>query len=408
MNETRGIAASVRRLLELSGQELFIIAIYLIVTGLFRASQNAAQTTMPLIGHDLLGIGVGQIGLVATIWGGASVVTNIFIASIRGSSRYIFVGGLIAFPFGILALVFSHTYLQLIASILLLAISGGIVMPALASSSATLGSVSSKRGAVAFTVALSLSLAIGPLIEASVLRASHDSLRIALAFFVPLAAVGSVLGILKLGRTKDQPSSGSSTGQRAYVLFRQRDFRDAVFSLALYQFPFVAIINFGAILARTRFGASAAFSQEALTSFFLVSFISRAVLLFHPTKNRDKTWLRGAAILTILGVVIVGLAGSSLWFVVAMGLLGIPHGLTYPLALNLLNESATPDQLAKGNSILSATTGLISLTGPFVIGLLSASFGISTMFLLMALPTIGFSMPLFFHHHKTASGAPVL
>ncbi len=395
VNETRGIAASVRRLLELSGQELAVISIYLIATGLFRASQNAAQTTMPLIGHDLLGIGVTKIGLLATIWGGASVVTNLTIASLKRAHRSIFIVGLGAFPFGILAVVLSRTYFELIAAVLLLAISGGIVMPALASSSASLGSVSSKRGAVAFTVALSLSLAIGPLIEAGALHLSHDSLRMALAAFIPLAAIGSVLGISKLGRVDPQSVEKSSKGTTAYVLFRERGFRDAVFSLALYQFPFVAIISFAAILARSRFGSSAAFSQEALTLFFLVSFLSRAFLLLHPTKDKDIEWLRASAIFTIVGIVIIGIASSSIWYVVAMILLGVPHGLTYPLALNLLNETAEPQQLAKGNSILSATTGMISLAGPFVIGLLSARFGISTMFLLMVVPTLLFSAPLF-------------
>ncbi len=395
MNETRGIAASIRRLLELSTQELIVISIYLFATGLFRASQNAAQTTMPLIGHELLGIGVTRIGLLATIWGGASVATNLTIASLRRAHRSIFITGLVAFPFAMLALVLARSYLELIVSVLLLAVSGGIIMPALASSSANLGSVSSKRGAVAFTVALSLSLAIGPLIESAALHLSHDSLRLALASFIPLAAIGSGLGVAKLGKVETKVGERGGQDSTAYILFKERGFRDAVFSLALYQFPFVAIISFAAILARSRFGSTAAFSQEALTVFFLVSFASRAFLLLHPTKERDLDWLRVSAILTIVGVVVIGLSTNSIWFVVAMVLLGVPHGLTYPLALNLLNETATPSQLAKGNSILSATTGMISLAGPFVIGLLSARFGISVMFLLMVIPTLLFSAPLF-------------
>lgn len=379
----------------MSAHELALISIYLLATGLFRASQNAAQTTMPLIGHNLIGIGVTKVGLLATIGGGASVLTNLVMASLKRSRRSIFVAGLGAFPIGVLAVALSRTFLELVAAIVLFAITGAIVMPALASSSASLGSVSSKRGAVAYTVALSLSLAIGPLIEAGALRLSHDSIRIALTTFVPLAVVASILGISKLGKINSTQRETKTRERSAYVLFRERGFRDAVFSLALYQFPFVAIINFAAIMAKSRFGSSAAFSQEALTAFFIISFLSRAFLLIHPTKESDIDWLRASAVATVLGVLLIGLAGTPVMFLVAMVLLGIPHGLTFPLALNLLNETVEHEQLAKGNAILSATTGLISLVGPFVIGLLSARFGISKMFLLMAVPTLIFSIPLF-------------
>jgi MFS family permease len=397
MEETRGVTSALRRIAQLSAADLLLLMSYLLVTGLFRSGQNAAQTTAPLIAHDQLNLGPGVIGLVIAAGGAASLGTNLLLASVKRVHPKVLFLGLATAPLAAGLLVLAHSTPIFILAIVLLGIAGGIAMPGLASAAGHLGSISTTRGVVAFTVALSASLAIGPLLEAGVLHLSSGSLRAGVLTFVPLMAVAAVIGARKLTPPAQLPHRKGPAPSRksGWILFHNPLFRAAATSLSLYQFPFIALVTFGAILARTHYGATAAVAQLGFTAFFVTSFLSRVLLLIHPPRSTELRLLRIASFATLIGVVGLGIGHGELWYFATMAVLGVPHGLTYPLSLALVSQAAAPSEFTQANSLLSATTGVITLVGPLITGYLSSRFGIAQMFVFMAVPTILFSVPLY-------------
>ncbi|MHB1615240.1 MAG: MFS transporter [Actinomycetes bacterium] len=385
------------------------------IAALFRASQNAAQTTAPLLGHQVLLLGPGVIGLVVTVGGLAAVLTNLVLVgrrSHRGLGVLLGVG-LSLLTVSLVVLATATSLPEFVAAALGLGAAGGLVMPVLPTLLGSLPGIDAGRSMAMYSVALSASLAAGPLLESGVLRLASGSLPAGLLAFVPLGALAIALTLVVRpggpvragsfpGPAPTQPVHGSERrpARTRLVLRGNRRLRWALTSQLLYQVPFVAVVAFGALLARDLYGVSVADAQLGFTVFFLASLAARLVLVWHPAGERSVLVLRGSAVLTLAGVGVLASGGAgrvhgTLALFLAMGLLGVPHGTTYPVSLALVAQAVPLAMLARANSMLAAATNLVGVTGPVVLGALIEQVGYRGMMLLVGLPVLALGIALF-------------
>ena len=96
-----------------------------------------------------------------------------------------------------------------------------------------------------------------------------------------------------------------------------------------------------------------------------------------------------SAVVSYLGVALLGLGRSEATLFVGLGLLGLPHGLVYPVALALIAEETPPERLAHANAVFSAWTAAATVVLPLLLGGLAALGGFRTMFLALLVPVVG-------------------
>jgi MFS family permease len=168
-----------------------------------------------------------------------------------------------------------------------------------------------------------------------------------------------------------------------------RNFRLALTGELIYAAPFAAIVVFGALLARHEYGLSPAATEVAFGVFFVISFVVRAVLVWQSPIRHKLALFRVAAILTLVGLAVVATGHSFAVLLVAMALLGVPHGLTFPLTMGLVAEGRHRDELASINAHLSASVQAVNLALPLLLGFGIDEIGYRPMFLLLLVPVAG-------------------
>ena len=183
-----------------------------------------------------------------------------------------------------------------------------------------------------------------------------------------------------------QPAPSGRVQFRATL--REPAFRVALLGQLVYAAPFTAIVVFGALLARHDYGVSPTGTQVAFGAFFVVSLLVRLAIVRHSPIPRKLALFRAGTLLTLVGIVLLALGHSEAVLLCAMGVLGVPHGLTFPLTLGLVAEDRPQAELASVNAHLSASVQVVNLGLPLLLGVGIDAIGYRTMFLVLAAPVI--------------------
>lgn len=375
----------------------------LLVTALFRASQNAVQTMIAPLGDEVLRLSPSVVGLAVTFVGAAAVVANLLLVT----RLYLFrlhrlaTFGLVALTVAILGMVFGDSILLFLTASAVLGISGGLLMPVFATLAARVPGVKRDRALAAYAVALSAGLAVGPLIESVLLSSNGGSLRKSVLSFAAIPLVAAVL-MLFVRLSAGTTSNLKQDTRYPASLLLNAPLRLAVVGQLLFQIPFVSLVTFGALVAHSLYGASASLAQLAFSAFFGVSFAARIALVWKPIKNNVLA-LRIAAVTTLLGITLLGTCHSILLLMIAMGLLGLPHGVIYPISISLIAKGTASVDLAKANSILFISTSVVSVVGPFLLGVIVSNLGYRLMLGLELMPVVVLAIVLFKTHLENDS-----
>lgn len=387
---------------------------WLVVVGLlvaaacFRATQNMALTTFSLLAHDALGLQVGAIGGLAAAAAVVTVVVNAAVASRVpvDRSRLAAAGGVALLVPSLLLLGTAHSFWVLGLGALLLGLGGGVVFPALATAIGQVEAAARERALALFTLTLSASLAVGPLLESGILGLAHQNVRSPYLVFLVLPCLG-VAALVLLGRERSGAATAGMSGDSARatteVALRRRGlaalrrsplgnpgWRVAVNGQLLYSIPFAAITVFGAVMARIAFGVTPEQAQLGFSCFFVTSLGARAMVAWQAPITHKIPLLLGSGGLTAVGLLLLAAGHGFAMLLLAMGILGVPHGLTFPIVLAQVAASAAPGRLAGANAALLAVSNSSSIVVPAVLGVLIPVTGYRGMALLLLLPVIGF------------------
>lgn len=370
--------------------------IFLITVALFRATQNAVQTTYAPFGQNVLHLLPSLTGFAVTLIGIVGLIANLLLVSRFKPQhlRRVAITGLVALSLGISLVVFGNSVPAYMISALLFGITGGFMRTGLATLAGRIPGVSHDRGLAAYTVALSASLVIGPSAESVIIHANHDSLSSTLLAFAPLPLLASVLLWFLPMRTPKPAEITRVATSRAH-LRENSSLRLAITGQMLYQIPFIAITTFGVLLSNELYGASLATAQISFTIFFSLSFITRLSLVWRPPRERVKMLIQLSGLLTLAGLLILNVGHNMIFLMLGMSLLGIPHGLMFPLSISLIARGTNPEDIPKANATLFATTSIISVVSPTLLGFVISNFGYHGMLLLVIVPVVIFTIVLF-------------
>jgi DHA1 family multidrug resistance protein-like MFS transporter len=422
----------------------------LVVTFLARASQNMAGTTAPLLGRSVLHLGVATIGDDTAVAAVVQVATMALVAS-RVPPRRALAGlaaGVALLAAGVALLAAADGGSLFLAALVAGGVGGGLTFPSLMTAIGRVGAERRDQRLAFYALALGASLVAGPLAEAAVLDAAGGSLRVAFVAFLPLlvgalavvgrralvvaggglarsggglarsaggspaagegagegagedAGEGASTAVADLSEGADdahlrraaRPVPGASPGSARDVrLLGIGGYRVALVVLLLYQIPFVALVTFGGLLGREAYGLGSTGVQLSFALFFAVSFAIRLAVARRRRVERKILAFRVAAACSAAGLIVLGTGRGVPSLLAGMALLGIPHALTYPLAIALVAEETPGVALGRANAELAASVGVSAVVLPSAIGFLVRASGFRTTFVLLALPVLAFA-----------------
>ncbi len=241
---------------------LWFVGLILGLTFLFRMSNNMVQTTAPLLGHDVLHMSNQEIGILASTFGGAVVLATFTINSwVRcyQIERAIGIGFvLLALTFPIYA--FVNSFWELVIVFGLSGFASGIIQPFLLTLITKYSTVAQRdRSLALYTLALSFSLILGPLLEALVLQRDQDNLRVTFTLFTLIPVLGIILSGISIfegprASSISQPipspiKNRASIRTRLTDLSKNRTYLVAIIGNMTYVIPFVVIVTFGGVYA---------------------------------------------------------------------------------------------------------------------------------------------------------------
>lgn len=393
----------------------FLVAL----TVLGRAAQNIGQTTYPLEGRQLLGVGNGLLGTMTAVGGliGVAIAATVGARVTPANAlRMLAVGQVMVLAAFVAFALPAGGTVSLWAGAVLVWGGGGLVFPATMTAVGTGVTDNPSRSMAVMAVGLSIGLTGGPLLEAGVLRLLAESLRGTFAALLPLPAAATVLTVIGAAARRRRPppaiarahrDSGevdarmadgapgelppaghrraSGSGHRP-ALLRLGPYRLALATLLTYQAPFAALVAFGGLLATRADGATPSGAELGFGVFYTVSLLVRLLVVRLSPIRHLRTALVAAIVTTAGGLAVLGTAHLFAVLLVGMALLGAPHGLTFPLATSILAEHIDHDTLGRANARLVASTNSASVVVPLLCGWLAAAVGYRDTFLLVELP----------------------
>ncbi len=356
------------------------IVVILITTIAVRGSNNMIQTTVPLLAHYNFGFPKYEVGYLSSLFGIASFLATTYInpRMSAGLRRVVFMVSSAVYTLVILAFFFTSSIMLWPLN----AASGaltGLLMPNLITSAGLFRDRKIRERSISlYTTALSISLIFGPSLESYILKIFP--LEYAFLFFAPFGLVASVLSpFIRF-------PSGEPVRQKRKFEFRS-GFNKAVFLNLSYNIPFILITVFAGIYAHTDLGVSYSTVTLYYTVFFTTSFFSRLFLsVRRPAENMHFVVALTMA-LTLAGLTIIFFSTDSLIFGIAMAVMGIPHGLSFPVSLVYISRDYEPELRHSANSYFFSAMTVVMVAGPILGGYAIQSIGFRLTFLFL-LPVI--------------------
>lgn len=394
----------------------FLVAL----TVLGRGAQNIGQTTYPLVGRQLLGVGNGAIGTMTALGGLAGVAVAATVGArvtAANALRMLAIGqAMVLAAFVCLAVPAGGTPALWAGAVLVWA-GGGLVFPAAMTAVGTSGTGNRSRAMAVFAVGLSVGLTGGPLLEAGVLHLLSESLRATFAALLPLPLAATLLSIIgaavhgRSGSSGGRSEEATDAGVMALLvadgaagelppraggqaprpklrpgLLRLPAYRLALAVLLMYEAAFAALVAFGGLLATRADGATSSGAELGFAAFYTVSLLVRLLVVRLSPIRALRPILVASVIVTAGGVAVLGTVHHYDLFVVGMGLLGAPHGVTFPVASSIVAEHVDHLTLGRANARLMASTDSAAVVVPLAFGWLAAAAGYRTTFLVLELP----------------------
>jgi predicted MFS family arabinose efflux permease len=356
----------------------FIVITLLIIlatTILVRGSNNMLQTTLPLLVTYNFGFSKFLVGILGAIFGLSTFFTTVVNARLNPKKRRVaFISSMILYT-----IVFFLYFLTDPFFVWLVTIASGatlgFMMPNLVTAAGLFPDKNVRERSISlYTTSLSLSLIIGPLYESYLLKILP--LRDSFILFLPLAAVA-----LCLSPFIHFPVESNKNIKKRFSL--NYGFRTAVYLNLSYAIPFILITLYAGIFAKSVLGASLSDVTLYYTAFFSTSFLSRLTFSLKKNKSGMIVPVFLTMVLTLIGLGLIYISSEIIIFVIALALLGIPHGLSYPLSLLYLTRSYEPDDRNSANSYFFSINTIVMVAGPIIGGYTIQIIGFRETFLLI-------------------------
>ncbi|ARM75076.1 MFS transporter [Acidianus manzaensis] len=355
-------------------QFIQILLVIVSMTFAIRASNNMIMTTIPLLSKYYFHFTQTEVGIISGALSlGTFISSGIINSKLKSNSRRkLFISSSIGYAIILPIFYFVNSDTIWLVSILA-GITLGAIMPNIINSAGLLEDRKARERLLSiYTLALSASLVAGPAIETAIL--SFYPIPFVFLFFAPLGIAAAILSFFI--KFPEEKKEGNATKIK---VFENPGFKTAVINILAYNIPFSVILAFGGIYAVEYLHVSYAGATGLLSTFFVTSFLARIYLSIKPP-NSVRLHAYTAISMTVLGLLLILLSSNIYLFIVALLILGFPHGLTYPLSIISISRTFKQEERNPANSQFFAIMMIIGVVTPTLAGFVANAIGLKDLF----------------------------
>ncbi|MGC8497313.1 MAG: MFS transporter [Thermoplasmata archaeon] len=350
------------------------LSIIVALTFAVRASNNILQTTIPLLAKYNLSYAQIDVGILVAIMSAAGFIATILNSRIRAHYRkYIFIIFSIIYTLSLFLFSLSNGF-SIIVYAVLSGLAYGFMFPNIMTSAGLFEDKNIRERVLGiYTLALAISLIVGPALESLVL--AHYSLRSSFLFFVPLGIISVVLSpFIKYPE--------EFAVRKKISVWSNPGFKIGIYTFLVYSMSTAILLSFGGIFAKSSYDASYSLITLLFALFFTASFVTR--LLFSMYKiGRLLPYVLMMMTISIFGLTLIFFSNNIIIYAVAFVILGVPHGLGMPIAMFSINRSFPMNERNRANSYFTSTMMLMLIVMPLLGGTVLQFIGFRFLLLYM-------------------------
>jgi len=360
-------------------ETIYLVALLVTITISMRSTNNMISTTVPLLGKYQFFFNNIDVGVLTAVIFLATLVSTSYINPTLSSSirKRVFVFSNVLVPVSLLLFYFSTGYTVWIP-VILSGLAYGIITPNIITS-ASLSSDKNVREMLlsVYSVSLSLSLILGPLLEYYLL--SFVSYGTVFVLFLPISLV--CLFLSSLIKFPDEVKE-----RRGVSAIRTKGFKSSVLAITAYNIPFAAITSFLAIYGSVVFHLPRSSSYSLFIYFFSVSFATRLYMVIRPFRYLKFPFII-SSLITAICLISLSFVKTDLLLILVIALLGIPHGTIFPMSTILISRGSTLEERSSVNSYFMAYNNFLFIAVPIIFGYLTTVIGFALSFLVLFIPS---------------------
>lgn len=354
-----------------------IILVAITLAFFIRMTNNMVNTTAPILAKYTYTLNSTDVGLTGTVIYLATLISTAFVnPRLQGlAKKRVFIISMFATSISLIGLYFQDVVLFWLFLSVFGFFTGFLFTNILTSISTNVEGVSRERGLAAYSMALSLSLLIGPVIERfSLPIVGYYGIFIE---FLPMMFIASVL----------------SFKIRAPEITEKRDVRGAVntpgflasiISITSYNVPFAAFTVFMDIYTKEKFGVSSSFAFYVFIFFFGASLLTRIYMQIRPFRHL-RIPLTFFISITVVTFLVIGFVNNIYLYFALIAIMGIPHGGIFPISTILISRGTPRERLNAANSYFTSFNNILFLAVPPLFGYLSGEIGFTISFISLSI-----------------------
>ncbi len=350
-----------------------IILVAVTLAFFIRMTNNMVNTTAPILAKYTYSLNSTDVGLTGTIIYLFTLISTAFVnPRLQGmAKKKVFILSMFLTSLSLIGLYFQNLILFWLFLSVFGFFTGFLFTNILTSISTNIEGVSRERGLAAYSMALSLSLLIGPIIERfSLSRVGNEGIFIE---FFPLMVIASILSFKikapEIVEKRDVKGAITTPG-----------FLASIISITAYNVPFAAFTVFMDIYTKEKFGVSSSFAYYVFIFFFAASLLTRIYMQFRPFKHL-RIPLTFFIMITVATFLIIGFVNNIYLYFALIAIMGIPHGGIFPIATILISRGTPRERLNAANSYFTSYNNILFLGVPPIFGYLSTQIGFTFSFI---------------------------
>lgn len=366
--------------MERSREEFKIILVAVVLAFIIRMTNNMVNTTAPLLARYVYGLSGYEVGLTGTVIYLFTLFSTAFVnPKLQGQGKKkIFIISMILSSLSLVGLYFQNIYLFWAFLAVFGFFTGFLFTNLLTSISANVEGVSRERGLAAYSMALSMSLLIGPIIERfSLPKIGYEN--VFLEFF-PVMIAGSIISLFikapNIVEKKDVKGAINTPG-----------FLAAILSITAYNVPFAAFTVFMDIYTKETFHVSSSFAYYVFIFFFAASLLTRIYMQIRPFKHL-RIPLTIFILITVIAFLVIGFVNNIYVYFAIIAIMGIPHGGIFPIATILISRGTPRERLNAANSYFTSYNNILFLAVPPLFGYVSTLISYNAAFIILSIVSL--------------------
>ncbi len=377
-----------------SGKFSLLVSALIIVgiTVTLRSTNNMMITTMPIFSKDIFNFSNVSVGELTALTYATTFLTTLLLNPRLESvqRRRIFIVSIAVIDVSLVLLYFSDS-ISIWPIAALSGVAFGMVFPNLVTSASLHGDHRAQMRLLAiYSVSLSLSLVIGPVIETFILPlVGYRGVFLA---FLPMGIIGTAVApLVRFPR--------GSVERRGRKTLGNSSLRASLLSISVYNVPFAAITSFLVIYGEQNYHVSSSIAYSAFIIFFASSFTTRLLLAVRPMEGL-RTPLVVSSAITVASLVSIPFIPTFYAFLVVMVFMGIPHGSIFPLTTMMIARGTEPEERNAANSYFMAYNNILFMIIPVAFGYLSSQIGFHDDFVILGTISAAFIIALMIIYGK--------